>query len=127
MGRQLLPLAESVFAQSGVSVPSVSTAQQHTTQRHTVQQPKVTLAISVPKRIVKRAVWRNYAKRVAREAWRSLPEPFVQHIAAPYFVLLRLRQLPTSQMVGGIAGARAVKKQLRIECDQVFGRLLRNH
>ena len=117
MGRQLLPVADSGFAQSGVSLPSGST----------VQQARVTLAISVPKRIVKRAVWRNYAKRVAREAWRSLPQPFVQHVAAPYFVLLRLRQLPTSQMVGGIAGARAVKKQLRIECDQVFGRLLRNH
>ena len=90
------------------------------------QQPKVNLAISVPKRIVKRAVWRNYAKRVAREAWRGLPEPFLQHESAPYFVLLRLKQLPTPQMVGGVAGARAVKRQLRAECNLVLGRLLRN-
>lgn len=91
------------------------------------QQLKVNLAISVPKKIVKRAVWRNYAKRVAREAWRNLSEPFMQHDVAPYFVLLRLRQLPTAQMLGAIAGARAVKRQLRLECDQVLVRLLRNH
>ena len=95
-------------------------------QEASIQLLKVDLAISVPKRVVKRAVWRNYAKRVAREAWRGLPEPFVQQASAPFFVLLRLKQLPTAEMIGGIAGARAVKRQLRLECDQVLGRLLRN-
>ena len=92
-----------------------------------VEPLKVNLAISVPKKIVKRAVWRNYAKRVAREAWRNLSVPFVQQDLAPYFVLLRLRQLPTPQMLGAIAGAKAVKRQLRLECDLVLGRLSRDH
>ena len=69
------------------------------------------LAISVPKRIVKRAVWRNYAKRVAREAWRHLKVPFLQHATDPYFVLLRLKQLPTTPLVGVVFGARATKRQ----------------
>lgn len=85
------------------------------------------MAVSVPKRIVKRAVWRNYAKRVAREAWRSLATPFLQHPHDPYFVLLRLKQLPTPEMIGALAGAKATKKRLRLECDQVLNALLRRN
>ena len=121
MGKQLLPTAAIKPLALGSYVASVIPL-------NTVEQPlKVNLAISVPKKFVKRAVWRNYAKRVAREAWRNLSVPFVQQELAPYFVLLRLRQLPTPQMLGAIAGVKAVKRQLRLECDQVLGRLSRDH
>ena len=73
----------------------------------TVKQGR--LAISVPKRLLKRATDRNYIKRVIREGFRRH-----EVRALPVDLLVTLRShTPAEPMVG--AGANASKRSLRRE------------
>jgi hypothetical protein len=88
----------------------------------------------VPKRLLRLAVWRNQARRVARESWRASGLPYLlshQTGAAPvqsYSIMLRLTQKPAAQLAKlGVAdtsvGAGKVKALLRLDCDAVLALL----
>lgn len=75
------------------------------------------LAMSVPKRQLKRAVDRNALKRVAREAWRLAPWGA---LARPQVVMVKLRR---SEARWKVTGRAALKKAWRAELDELFSRL----
>ncbi len=77
------------------------------------------LAVSVPKRQLKRAVDRNALKRVAREAWRLASWGAAPR---PQTVLLRLRRAEPDWRA---SGRSALKKAWRVEIDELFLRLKR--
>lgn len=78
------------------------------------------LAMSVPKRQLKRAVDRNQLKRIAREAWRlqawgDAPRPAL-------VVMLKLRRTEADWKT---SGRTALKKAWRAELDELFLRMRR--
>lgn len=77
------------------------------------------LAVSVPKRQLKRAVDRNALKRVAREAWRLAPWG---EAVRPQTVMLKLRRAEPEWKT---TGRSALKKAWRAELDELFLRLWR--
>ena len=77
------------------------------------------LAMSVPKRQLKRAVDRNALRRVAREAWRLAPW---EGLARPQVLMLKLRR---SEPEWKAMGRAALKKAWRAELDELFSRLRR--
>lgn len=78
------------------------------------------IAISVPKRLLRRAVDRNAMKRVAREAWR-LADWGVSSTPAPR-AMLKLRR---AEAAWKTMGRSAVKKAWRAEIDALLAQLLR--
>ncbi|HWS73970.1 MAG TPA: ribonuclease P protein component [Quisquiliibacterium sp.] len=82
-------------------------------------RPSSRLAMSVPKRQLKRAVDRNALKRVAREAWRLAPWG---DCARPQVVMVKLRR---SEAQWKTTGAASLKKAWRAELDQLFSSLSR--
>lgn len=77
------------------------------------------IAVSAPKRQLKRAVDRNALKRVAREAWRLAPWAAS---GRPQVILLRLRRAEAEWKDMGRA---ALKKAWRAEIDELLRRLMR--
>ncbi len=94
---------------AGCWVASIESVDQH-----------LSLIISTPKRVQPLASRRNMAKRVAREAWRSVSDLAGPSTSAK--ILLRLRQRPT---LLSTQGCGAAKKILRTDCDEVFLKVLR--
>lgn len=81
------------------------------------------LAISAPKRQLRRAVDRNALKRVAREAWRLAQWPVEGRGArAEVLAMLKLRK---SEPDWKTMGRAALKKLWRAELDLLISRLLR--
>jgi hypothetical protein len=97
----------------------------------------IDLKLSVPKRVLKQAVRRNQAKRVARESWRSfecsnLYLPMDQQLFGKS-LLLRLSRRPQLEKQNGQeqgvgvnpASARAAKLIMRADCDALFAQVAR--
>ncbi len=93
--------------------------------------PDFTFIMSVPKRLLRLAVWRNQARRVARESWRSckvLTQMNASIDSEPlkgYSLMLRLTQRPVDQLTkSGVSkdsiGAGKVKQKLREDCDALL-------
>jgi hypothetical protein len=102
--------------------------------------PDTQFVMSVPKRLLRLAVWRNQARRVARESWRAsnVPNLLNSRLSTAsvhgYSVMLRLTQKPAQQLVRlglpaatdnavPIVGARRVKALLRLDCDALLALL----
>lgn len=80
------------------------------------------LAISVPKRQLRRAVDRNMMKRVAREAWRLTDWPSTDRCAPELRAMLKLRR---SEPEWKTMGRGPLKKAWRVEIDALLAQLLR--
>jgi len=70
------------------------------------------LLMSVPKRLLRKAVDRNTVRRIAREAFRASCASFA-HCA----LMLRLKRLPEGF---GAMASRARKSRWRVELDRLF-------
>jgi Ribonuclease P len=100
----------------------------------------IELKLSVPKRVLKQAVRRNHAKRVARESWRVFQlNDFTQQLGSKR-LLLRLSRCPMQSEVDGqtlvgqtadskkgleATSARSAKAMMRADCDALFVQLAR--
>ena len=73
--------------------------------------------MSVPKRVLARAVDRNTVRRVARESWRAAHGP-----SGGFAVMLRLKRLPES-IDAQPQGVR--KRTWRADLDRLFAQALR--
>lgn len=80
------------------------------------------LAISVPKRQLRRAVDRNMMKRVAREAWRLADWSSQQSCSPGLQAMLKLRRAEPEWKTMGRA---ALKKAWRLEIDALVVQLQR--
>lgn len=100
----------------------------------------IELKLSVPKRVLKQAVRRNQAKRVARESWLVFQlNDFTQQLGSKS-LLLRLSRRPLQVQLDGqplvgqtsdskkgldVTGARSAKAIMRADCDALFVQLTR--
>jgi Ribonuclease P len=100
----------------------------------------IELKLSVPKRVLKQAVRRNQAKRVARESWQVFRlNDFTQQLDSKS-ILLRLSRRPLQvdsdgQILVGqtddrkkgidVTSARSAKAIMRADCDALFVQLAR--
>jgi ribonuclease P protein component len=75
------------------------------------------LVMSIPKRLLKRAVLRNAVKRVVREAWRASER---SKYPAANTLLLKLTRVPS------FTNTTALKRSIRIDVDQLFSQLTDN-
>ncbi len=87
-----------------------------------------TVMMSVPKRLLRLSVWRNQARRIARESWRAanIQLPYQLEASQGYTLMLRLMRKPTDQLKNqpaAIIGATKIKALLRHDCDVLLLRL----
>jgi RNase P protein component len=87
--------------------------------------------MSVPKRVLRLAVWRNQARRVAREAWAAACRQSPHLLRQSYSIMLRLTQKPADrvdtlnvQSNATVIGAAKIKAVLRQDCDALLVQLL---
>ena len=84
-----VPERESDIAKALFATRPVGSTTSFVVHRRRCGSVEPLLFVSVPKRILARAVDRNSVKRIAREAWRSARGP-----ACGFALMLRLRRSP---------------------------------
>jgi RNase P protein component len=100
----------------------------------------IELKLSVPKRVLKQAVRRNQAKRVARESWLVFQSNDFTRQLGSKSLLLRLSRRPFQVESNGqtlvgqttdskkgldLTSARSAKAMMRADCDALFVQLAR--
>jgi Ribonuclease P len=88
----------------------------------------IELRLSVPKRVLKQAVRRNQAKRVARESWQTFQRTDFTGQLSAKSLLLRLSRRPMlleQDRQCEVASAKAAKTIMRADCDALFNQLAR--
>ncbi len=75
------------------------------------------LKISVPKKLLPRAIDRNLVRRIVREAWRASGKASASSAPSCPSLLLRLRSKPSVFVDGGVDARR---RQVRAEVDRLL-------